>query len=312
MRKLLLALMCTVALIEMAIGQQDAQYTQYMYNTITINSAYAGSRGVLSMGGLYRSQWIGLDGAPKTQTLNVHAPVGRRVGLGLSIVNDEIGNGTSQETSVDLAASYTIPTSDTGKLSFGIKAGGHLLNLDFAKLQGFSAEQGVGGMPNIDNKFSPNFGAGLYYHTERFYLGLSVPNFLETEYFESSTASSSFLAKERINLYLIAGHVFDLNRNLKFKPAFLFKTVQGAPLQADFSANFLIREKFSIGAAYRWDAAFSALLGFQISDALMLGLGYDREITELGNTAFNDGSFEVFLRYELFNNRSGVLTPRFF
>lgn len=312
MRKLLLALFCTLILTEIAYAQQDAQYTQYMYNTITINSAYAGSRGVLSMAGLYRSQWIGLDGAPKTQTLNIHAPVSKRMGLGLSIVNDEIGNGTSQETYIDLAASYTIPTSDTGKLSFGIKASGQLLSLDFARLQGYSEEQNVGGMANIDNKFSPNFGAGVYYHTERFYLGLSVPNFLETEHFESSTATSSFLAKERINLYLIAGHVFDLNPNLKFKPALLFKTVQGAPLQADFSANFLIREKFSIGAAYRWDAAFSALMGFQISDGLMLGLGYDREITALGNTAFNDGSFEVFLRYELFNNRNRVLTPRFF
>ena len=115
-----------------------------------------------------------------------------------------------------------------------------------------------------------------------------------------------------MNLYLIAGYVFDLNPNLKFKPAVLFKAVEGAPLQADLSANFLLQNKFSFGLAYRWDAALSALAGFQITDQLNLGLAYDREITELGNTSFNDGSFEVFLRYELFTRYKKIITPRFF
>lgn len=313
MKKYLIALVILLAPMATIIAQQDAQYTHYMYNTITINSAYAGNRGVLSMAGLYRSQWVGLDGAPKTQAFNIHSPVGEKVGLGLSIVNDEIGNGTSQETNVDLAASYTIAISNTGQLSFGIKAGGHLLNLDFTKLQGYTNEQGADGLANIDNKFSPNFGAGLYYHNQQFYFGLSIPNFLETLHFQSSEGSSSqLLATERINVYLITGYVFDLNPNLKLKPAFLFKAVKGAPLQADFSATFLINEKFNLGAAYRWDAAFSALAGFQITDELMLGLAYDREITQLGNTSFNDGSFEIFLRYELFRRNNRVSTPRFF
>lgn len=313
MKKYFIALVFIALSIETAMAQQDAQYTQYMYNTIAINPAYAGNRGVLSMAGLYRTQWVGLDGAPTTQTINIHSPVGKRVGLGLSLVNDEIGNRTSQETYFDIAASYTIPISNETKLSFGIKAGGHLLNLDFARLQGFTEEQGTGDLANVDNKFSPNLGAGVYYHTERFYFGISIPNFLETKHFESSSAASStFLATERINLYFITGYVFDLNPNLKLKPALLFKAVQGAPLQADFSASFLFNNKFSLGAAYRWDAAFSLLTGFQITDSLLLGLAYDREITELGNTAFNDGSFEVFLRYELFNNKNKVVTPRFF
>jgi len=179
-------------------------------------------------------------------------------------------------------------------------------------LQGFTDEQGTGGLVNIDNKFSPNFGAGLYYHTNTYYVGLSIPNFLQTQHFDNSDASSSFLARERMNIYLITGYVFDMNPNLKFKPALLFKAVNGAPLQADISANFLINQKFSLGAAYRWDAAFSALAGFQVSNQFMLGLAYDKEVTELGNTAFNDGSFEVFLRYEFINNQNRVLTPRFF
>lgn len=295
-------------------AQQDAQYTQYMYNTLAINPAYAGSRGVFSIAALHRSQWVGLDGAPTTQTLNFNTPVSQRVGIGLSIVNDEIGNGTNQDTYFDAAFSYTIPTSNQGKLSFGLKAGGHFLNVDFSKLRNFEAEGTQGAPLNIDKKFSPNFGAGIYYHTDKFYAGLSVPNFLETEHFDRSgnTGGTSFLAQERMNLYLITGYVFELNPDWKLKPAVLFKAVQGAPLQADVSATFLVKDKFSFGAAYRWSAALSALVGMQLTDQLMLGLAYDKETTELGNTAFNDGSFEIFLRYELRTRYNKVITPRFF
>ncbi len=312
MKNILIAFVLVIVSFEAVSAQQDAQYTQYMYNTIAINPAYAGSRGVLSIAALHRSQWVGLDGAPKTQTLNVNTPVGRRVGMGLSIVNDEIGNGTSQETYFDAVFSYTVPISNEGKLSFGLKAGGHLLNLDFTKLAGYSVEQGATGLLNIDKKFSPNFGAGVYYRTDTFYAGLSVPNFLQTEHFDNSGANTSYLAQERMNWYFITGYVFDLNPNLKFKPALLFKTVKGAPLQADISANFMLNNKFSLGAAYRWDAAISALFGFQLTDQFMLGVAYDREITELGNTSFNDGSFGILMRYELFSNKNRVLTPRFF
>jgi len=147
-----------------------------------------------------------------------------------------------------------------------------------------------------------------------FYVGLSVPNFLQTEHFDRSgeIGNSSLLAKEQMNLYLISGYVFELNSDWLFKPALLFKAVQGAPLQADISANFLVREKFSFGGAYRWSAAWSALAGFQLTDQLLMGLAYDRETTELGSSAFNNGSFEVFLRYELRTKYKRVLTPRFF
>jgi type IX secretion system PorP/SprF family membrane protein len=294
------------------MAQQDAQYTQYMYNTVTVNPAYAGSRGVLSIAGLYRSQWIGFDGAPQTQTLNVHSPVSERVGVGLSIVNDEIGNGANQETYFDGLFSYTIPLSRERKLSFGVKAGGHLLNIDFNKLANYNNEAANAGLANIDQKFSPNFGAGAYYHTENFYVGLSIPNFLTTKHFDDSESRASFLAEERLSLYLITGYVFEPNQRLKFKPALLVKAVQGAPLQVDVSANFLLNDKFTLGAAYRWDAAVSALFGFQINDKFLLGLAYDRETTELGGTHFNNGSFEVLLRYEFLTRYKRVITPRFF
>lgn len=312
MRNFLTTSILLIASTISLVAQQDAQYTQYMYNTLAVNPAYAGSRGVFSITGLHRSQWVGLDGAPTTQTLNFNTPVSNRVGVGLSIVNDEIGNGTNQDTYFDAVFSYTVPTSDTGKLSFGLKAGGHLLNIDFTKLANYQMDLNATGQSDIDKKFSPNFGAGIYYHTDKFYAGLSIPNFLQTEHFDNSGTNNSFLATERMNWYLITGYVFDLSANTKFKPAVLFKAVKGAPLQADASLNFMFNEKFTLGAAYRWDAALSAMFGFQISDQFMIGLAYDKETTELGNTAFNDGSFEVLLRYELFNRYKRVITPRFF
>ncbi len=299
-----------------ATAQQDAQYTQYMYNTISVNPAYAGSRGVMSIMGLHRSQWVGLDGAPRTQTLTINTPIGdsERIGLGVSIVNDEIG--PTAETYFDIDFSYTIPTSDYGKLSFGLKAGGHLLNVDFQRLTQFNSNDNLF-ENNIDNKFSPNVGVGVYYHAERFYLGLSAPNLLETDHFDENTTDSnstaiSFLAEERLNYYFIAGHVFDLSNEVKFKPAILSKIVFGAPLQVDVSANFLLYDRLTLGVAYRWSAAISAMLGFQISDSMMIGFAYDRETTALGQTQFNDGSYEVMLRFELFKKYNRMLTPRFF
>ncbi len=310
----LLGIFCLVS--NFSSAQQDAQYTQYMYNTITVNPAYAGSRGVMSIMGLHRSQWVGLDGAPRTQTLTLNTPLGtsERLGLGLSIVNDEIG--PTDETYIDIDFSYTIPTSEFGKLSFGLKAGGHLLNVNFQELTQFNNNDALF-ENNIDNKFSPNVGVGVYYHTNKFYVGLSAPNLLETDHFDESTTDSnstaiSFLAEERINYYLIAGHVFDINDDVKFKPAVLTKLVFGTPLQVDLSANFLLYNRLTLGAAYRWSAAVTGTVGFQVSDSMMIGFSYDRETTQLGQAQFNDGSYEVMLRFELFKKYNRMLTPRFF
>lgn len=297
-------------------AQQDAQYTQYMFNTMSVNPAYAGSRGMLSAALLYRKQWLGLDGAPTTQTLNLHSPIREsRVGYGISIINDEIGEGIVQETYFDAAISYTIDVSAAGKLSFGVKVGGNLFNLDVERLRQREGFQEAVNTDNIENRFSPNFGLGIYYHADKFYAGLSAPNLLQTEHFDGGNNDAndiSFLSKERINFYLITGYVFDLGNNFKFKPAILSKVVSGAPLQLDFSGTFLINDKISLGAAYRWDAAISALAGFQISDSFMIGVAYDKETTAFGGTQFNDGSIEVILRYELIRAYKKLVSPRFF
>jgi type IX secretion system PorP/SprF family membrane protein len=284
-------------------AQQDAQFTQYMYNTINVNPAYAGSRGALSIFALHRTQWVGLDGAPVTNAVSLNTPLnGSNLGLGLSLINDKIGPTHENTVSADL--SYTIPTSETVKLSFGIKATANLFDLDISKLD--PKDAGDQSLQNF-NKFSPNIGAGVYLHSNKGYIGLSIPNFLETNRYNDNDVA---IFKEKINYYLITGYVFDLNQDIKFKPALITKMVEGAPLQIDISGNFMFSKKFVVGVAYRWSAALSAMVGFQVSDGLYIGYGYDKETTNLKN--YNSGSHEIFLRYEIFRNINKITTPRFF
>lgn len=294
----------------MVNAQQDAQFTQYMYNSININPAYAGSRQSMNIFALHRTQWVGLDGAPVTNTASINTPINdTKIGLGVSIINDRIGPSDENNLSVDF--SYYINTSEDFKLSFGLKASANLLNVNFDKLNQYDPND-YSFENNIDNKFSPNIGVGLYWYSDKTYIGLSVPNLLETQHFDryAGVGSGSYIARERINYYLTAGHVFDLDYNLKFKPAMMTKLVQGAPLQVDLSANFLINDKFTVGAAYRWSAALSAMVGFQVSDSWFIGYGYDMETTRLAN--YNSGSHEIFLRYEIFNKYNRITSPRFF
>lgn len=302
MKKLLIILL----LVNISVfAQQDAQYTNYMYNTITINPAYAGTRGVMSVFGLYRTQWVGLDGAPETSTASINSPIeNSNLGIGLSFVNDKIGASNESSISVDL--SYTIQTSSVYKLSFGVKGTANLLDVDYTKLNRYDIIDPKF-QNNIDNEFSPNVGAGAYFYSDKLYLGLSVPNFLETDFYDDNASNTSL---ERMHFYLIGGYVFDLSPSIQFKPAFMCKSVVGSPLQVDLSANFLFNEKFVLGAAWRWDAAMSFMAGFQVSQGLYIGYAYDLETTKLAN--YNSGSHEIFLRFELFKNKKRILSPRFF
>ncbi|MFM2369873.1 MAG: hypothetical protein RL619_2186 [Bacteroidota bacterium] len=286
-----------------SFAQQDAQFTQYMYNTININPAYAGSRGALSIFALHRTQWVGLEGAPVTNAVSINTPLNTsNLGLGVSIVNDKIGPTHENTISADL--SYTVPTSETFKLSFGIKVTANLFDLDVTRLNPADDDPSL---HDYTNKFSPNIGAGVYWHSNKAYIGFSVPNFIETNRYDDNEVA---IFKEKINYYLIAGYVFDLNNYIKFKPAVLTKIVEGTPLQLDMSGNFMVNDKFVVGIAYRWSAALSVMVGFQVSEGLYIGYGYDHETTNLDN--YNSGSHEIFLRYELFKNNNKITTPRFF
>lgn len=278
-------------------AQQDAQFTQYMYNTIIVNPAYAGTREALSIFVSHRSQWSGIDGAPKTSSLSFNTPIVENLGVGLSVLNDKIG--PVDENNIALDFSYSIPTSEVYKLSFGIKGSMNLLNVDFTKLY-LGSNNDVAFQNNIDNKLSPNVGVGFYLHSDISYVGISAPNLLE----------KVEMVPEKTHYYLIAGHVFDLSPSLNFKPAMQAKYVKGAPMEIDLSANMMINEKFVAGVSYRWNTAVSALLGFQTSESFFIGYSYDIDTTKLGN--YNSGSHEIFLRFETFKMIHKTISPTFF
>ena len=284
-------------------AQQEAQFTQYMYNTSTINPAYAGSRGGLTLYGQHRSQWVGLEGAPKTTSLTLNSPINySKLGYGVSFMNDQLGAMSDNTIAVDL--SYTIQASRDYKLAFGVKVSGNFLNVDYNKLTIYDPTEGT---TNINNQFSPNIGAGLYLYSEKTYFGVSVPFMLEQDLGEDNNYASM---KQTMHVYAMAGHVFDLSPDIKLKPALLAKVIQGAPLQFDVSANALFNEKFTVGAAYRVNAAFSGLVGYQVSNQIFIGYSYDSEVTKLAN--YNNGSHEILLRFELFNKYKRLTSPRFF
>ena len=306
LRQLLLVISLFITMSSI-FAQQDSQYTQYMYNTVAVNPAYAGSRGVTSLFFLHRTQWVGLDGAPVTNVFTINKPISNtNLGYSISIVNDRIGVSDNNTISADF--SYSIPLTSTSKLSFGIKASANWLSVDYNRLTIRDPNDIVlSEQNNIDNQFSPNIGTGIYCHSDQQYIGISVSNFLETKRYDDNISSTS---KDKMHFYVISGKVFDLNADLKFKPAVMTKLVQGAPLQADFSANFLFKDKFTFGAAYRFNAAVSGLVGFQISDSWQIGYAYDAETTKLSN--YNSGSHELFLRFELFRKYNKIVSPRFF
>lgn len=284
-------------------AQQNPQFTNYMYNTMTVNPAYAGQRETFSGLALHRSQWVGIEGAPETQTFSVHSPLkNEQIGLGLNVVNDAIG--PSNETFVDANFSYTLLLNDFDlKLSLGASAGVHFLNTDWSK--GTFKDPDVVFGENV-NLISPTVGAGAYLHSRKFYIGLSVPNMLQTKHYDDFQES---LATERMHIYLIGGYVFDLSPSVQFKPAFLTRAVSGAPLIVDVSANFWFNEKLTLGTAYRWEDSVSILAGIKLSKSFHFGYAYDINTTGISN--YVGGSHEFFLRYEL--NRVGkILSPRFF
>lgn len=287
-----------------ASAQQESQYTQYMYNTMTFNPGYTGSREVISVMGLYRTQWVGLEGAPKTMNFSIQSPLGTHAsGIGLNVVSEEIG--PVKNTGAMLNYAYTILGSTDVKYSFGISAGADNFTVDYSKL---NVERPDLYLTGKESQFLPNVGAGFYVHSHNWYVGLSVPRLLKTNYYDD-VAETTYSTKS--HFYLMGGYVFDLNPYLKFKPAAMVKSVVGAPLSVDVSANFLISDRFTIGAAYRWDAAVSALAGFQITEGMQIGYGYDYDTTGIGN--YNSGSHEIFLRFDILSkSNKRMVTPRFF
>ena len=291
-------------------AQQDAMFTHYMFNTIAVNPAYAGSRDAFTVTGLHRSQWVGFEGAPITQTLTMHTPIPlKNAGIGLSFVNDKIG--PTNTTSFYADFSYKIKINKRANLAFGFKAGANMLRGDLTSLS-LTDPNDPAYLSNTQSEFLPNFGFGLYYFTDKYYLGLSVPKLLENDFKNNSVSGSTDLGGEEKHYFFIAGTVFNLNEDFKLKPTTFVKVTNAAPIQADITTTLIYTDKFRLGAMFRTGDAIGLLLGVNITDVLEVGYSYDWTYS---NSVFeyNRGSHEIMLRYDLvFKNEKKIYSPRYF
>ena len=290
-------------------AQQDTQYTQYMYAANVINPAYVGTRDVLTLTSQLRSQWTGLEGAPKTFNLTSNGPLRGetfgRMGVGINAVSESIGPSISNTIAGDL--SYRIDLGTSTFLNFGIKGGIKLFNIDVNKLSIYNTTD-ESFLFNVDDRLSPIIGSGMYLYSNAWYFGVSVPNFLTTTFYDDVAVSA---ATERMTFYAMGGYVFHFSNDFKFKPTFLVKYTGGAPAAVDVSANVLLSNRFTLGASYRYGSAVSALAGFQINGNIFFGYAYDMDTSSLG--AYNGGSHGVLLRFDLGIARDiKLLSPRFF
>lgn len=302
-----------------AVAQKEPQYTQYMYNIGSFNPGYVGSVQTPEIAGLYRAQWLDIDGSPRTLRLGVNYPLqNETMGLGFNVISDQLGPAT--QTYVELAYSYQLNVTDATKLSFGMDLGGSFLNVDFSKGTFENPGEPILGGETISN-FYPTIGAGFFlYEDDIWYLGASVPNFLTDGLYNDEVAT---IVDDKLQFNFIGGYVFDLSESLKFKPAFLINMVSGTPLNTNLSTNFLYEDRFTLGASYRFGNAISALAGFQVTNGTFIGYSYDYNTNPLGE--FSSGSHEIILKFflgrgdgtnsnnkELKGKPKQIDTPRFF
>ena len=309
--KKIIAIAILVVGVTSTYAQQDPMFTHYMYNTLAVNPAYAGSRDALTITALHRSQWLDFKGAPQSQTLTMHSPIANEhIGLGLSVLNDKIGPSNNTSAYVDFA--YRMNLNKKSKLAFGISGGAKIFQ---AKLNTLNLDQTVDPTfeNNISNRITPNFGFGAYYSRERFYAGISVPNLLQNSYSEISQLNgSTLIAKEQRHYFFIAGTVIKLTDNLSLKPTTLIKVTAAAPVQADVTASFLIGKKLLLGAMYRTGDAAGVLVGLDITEQLHLGYSFDWSYG-LRTFKYNMGSHEIMLRYDfIFPSKKQIHSPRYF
>jgi type IX secretion system PorP/SprF family membrane protein len=288
------------------VAQQDPMFSQYMFNILSINPAYAGSADRLSAVAIHRSQWVGFEGAPITQTLTAHAPLRyEALSVGGTIINDK--HGPVSQTAIFADISYRLHFAKS-KLAFGLKTGLNLFSANLLDLNPTVDGDQVF-TSNISTKPLPNFGFGAMWYSKRWYVGLSTPRLLQNKLIEGELPDFTN-NKERIHGFLIAGYVWDINYYVKFKPTILLKAVNGAPPGADFTANFMLYDKFWIGAMYRWNDAVGALVQYEINNKFKFGYAYDYIISDLGR--YSSGSHELMLGYDFGKGFKGEVSPRLF
>ena len=285
--------------------QQEPQYTQYMYNMSMVNPAYMmNEQGIVQMGSLYRSQWVGINGAPKTANLFAYVPLNDNIELSANYMNDYVGSKVNlSENIFNIDVAYKIKVKDKLNIAFGLKAGFNHVN--------FSAiGSNVSGDPTFGNtnKTFLNLGAGVFLFHDNYYVGVSSPNLAPTNLGINDAVAYTNAA----HLFVISGYVYKVNTNLKIKPSTVLKMVGGAPLSFDMALNALYIEKFELGVSYRYQDAIAGLAGFNISQNLKLGYAYDFNTSKLRD--FNTGSHELILLYkfDVLGLSKNYASPRFY
>lgn len=301
---------CLIAVFLLGIlgsvsAQQDPMFTQYMHNPVSINPAYAGSRGTLNVVAMHRQQWVGIEGSPKTLTLSVNSPfLSYNVGVGLSLLYDQLG--PTKQTGIYADYAYHLKVSHRTKLAFGLKGGVNIYDIDLLNARGAEGDEHIA-LYGYRRLYHPNFGFGSYLYSNRFYLGVSIPKLLQNNL---SDDENTLTNKEERHYFLAGGVVLDVSENIKFKPSTTIRIVSGAPVSAELSAAVLLHDRLWLGGMFRFGDAAGAMAKFDITKELSLGYSYDFTLSEL--RPFNQGTHEVFVSYDFaFRNRK-TLSPRYF
>jgi type IX secretion system PorP/SprF family membrane protein len=310
LKKITLALVVSTGSL-LLNAQQAPMFTHYMYNTLSVNPGYAGSRDALTVTALHRSQWVGFKGAPTTQTLTMHAPLrNQHIGLGIALMNDKIGPVNT--TSLFGEFAYRMQLTERSRLALGLSAGANIFQAGLSSLA-LDQQNDVVFQNDISNKATPNFGFGMYYSRERFYAGISAPYLMQNSYSViKQDDGTSLIGKEQRHYFLIAGTLLKISENLALKPTTLIKVTPGAPAEADVTASFIIMKRLLLGAMFRTGDAAGALVGFDITEQLHLGYSFDWSYG-LQTFKYNQGSHELVLRYDFLRiDKKQIHSPRYF
>jgi type IX secretion system PorP/SprF family membrane protein len=283
-------------------AQQDPQFTQYFDNALFVNPAYAGSTGMLTATTIHREQWVGFEGRPSSTTISLHSPLTyESVGLGITAVRDVIGPLSQTMFYGDF--SYSLKLTEKSKLSFGLKAGLNVISSQTSLLQTTQSND-LNLINNVSSRINPNFGFGIYYHTPKFFAGLSTPKLIEQSL--DGTANN----KEKRHYFGIVGAVFPVNSSWKIRPTSQVKATIGAPISIDLSVTGIYQDKIWFGSMYRLNAALGVFAQYQISPSFRIGLASDFSTTQIRK--YNYGTYEFLLSYDFKFNKQGIRSPRYF
>lgn len=301
--KIYLIIVFLLGILGSVSAQQDPMFTQYMHNPVSINPAYAGSRGTLNVVAMHRQQWVGIEGSPKTLTLSVNSPfLNYNVGIGLSLISDQIGPG--RQTGIYVDYSYHLKLDAKTKLAFGLKGGVNMYDIPLLGLYHYRPDDQI---PSAEKQFLPNFGVGTYLYSDRYYIGFSIPKLLQNNL---SDDKNNLINKEERHFFLASGVVLDVTENIKFKPSTTVRIVNGSPVSVELSAAVLLHERLWLGGMFRFGDSAGAMTKFELTNQLSVGYSFDFTLSEL--QPFNQGTHEVFISYDFARRNRKTLSPRYF